>query len=72
MAITNKNLIKQIEKKYNVSLNFYYMDSYGLYCDIIKNNNKDTLNVYDSDNTQYMRKELLRDFLTNIIYQYLE
>jgi hypothetical protein len=70
--ITNKNIIKQIERDYNVSLIFEEIDCYGLYCKIQKIGKSGLVskkvNVYDAQNCKELNKFLLRDFLTNGIY----
>lgn len=43
-------IVNEIQKEKNIQLNFYYLDCYGLYCDVLKNDKKlnlSPINVYD-------------------------
>jgi len=73
MAQTNLSKIKKIEKEYNCSLNFYYLDTYGYYCDVIYNiKPKITINIFDAEViSKSERKFYVNDFINNTIYQYL-
>lgn len=76
IAITNKNLIGQIEKKHKVSLRFYQLSTYGFWCEIKDKERKlmqKTVNVYDEDvNVIQDQKAFMRQFLEEAIYDYLK
>lgn len=76
MAITNEQLIRGIEKRYPVKLEFEFYDGYGLYC-FIHPADRDAsikVNVWDSGEvvSGRARRMYLRMFLEDAIYQYMD
>jgi hypothetical protein len=72
MAQTNANKVKKIEKKFNVKLEFYYLDTYGYYCKITDNKTSEETkcNVYDDDIIlKSDRKFFINVFLTETIFK---
>lgn len=75
MGTTNKCLIYQFEKTYDVSLQFYILST-GCWCDIQSNkspNVKHTLNVYDEGVESIIDKKFfIRLFLEETIQTYFD
>lgn len=67
MIFKYSNLVKKVEKELNIKLNIFYLDSYGLYVDIFKGNDKivSNFNIANNEEPDYMINSLLKDFLNN-------
>jgi hypothetical protein len=65
-----KRLKKEVENNLNVQINIFYLDTYGLYADIFKNNKKiiSNFNIADAENNDADINQMLKEFLTDGIY----